>query len=161
MKMHAIFVALAVVATAGLAQAAKDDAMDVGGFELRLGTEQKNVLERLGSVYRLKAFEAVPGTWGVSEKNGPPDNFIAAIAFQGDVLTSVSKNWDYQASSPRSLAIAIAHAMRSVDGRTCSVTSKELQGLTAIVLNCGGRRIDILASLDDKSSPSVSESIQK
>ncbi|HUV69972.1 MAG TPA: hypothetical protein VMW15_09950 [Terracidiphilus sp.] len=115
---------LAMCSAGGFAQAVKPS-ITIGTHVLTLGMPESTVLEQVGNDLTLRHLP--PGSkqgdetnppdsiWLVEEKTGNRFVLLGEVSFTAHKLSSVSRNWEIEISSAKSLFYAIDAASKSLE----------------------------------------------
>ena len=169
MRLTSTLAAIAIIGLVGRIAAAQNSGpatrLLIGGVELQLGMDQNQALTNLGILYEIRHVDSQPGTWVVTRKGGPPYRFIGSLGFMSERLTFASRSWgpELEEQTATGLAKALHEAVRSVSANgqsrcIVSVNDNQAQWFET-VLECGQRRLSIMASSDRDYLSGVSETI--
>jgi hypothetical protein len=168
MKCRCVSLILALLLSVPISSAqaqVADDTISLGGFDLRLGMEQEDVLKRLTSAYEITHVEIAPGSWVVHRK-GQRTSVVGSLSFDRGKLIAVNKQWGPVAGDQTAsgLGTALFNAARALPAGTASsctvsVTSFSLNSSVAeqTVIECGSRSLRITSGA--QIAPAVTETI--
>jgi hypothetical protein len=135
----------------------------LGGFDLKLGMSQTEVIKNLTTVYDVKYHEEIGGWMVTKLDEGRPagmgwEQSIGSVYFSGGKLKYVQKEWDV-GQTQKELAQAIFDAAQASGGQDCLVAPKESGRFRAVLISCGGPSLQIMLDPEGKSKPSVVQMI--
>ena len=127
-----------------------DVAIQLGGFNLRLGMPEEEVLRKLAIVYDVRSTDDAAGNWHVLRKGGPPYHSIGIVEFRNGGLTFASKSWGPETDNQTAgdLARALHDAVENLGAARqslCKVSTSATSEGALTVLQCGRHRLTVFA----------------